>query len=392
MSTSSSYRVPDLPVAAPPPAPGRRRPWLPFVTAAAVLLAGGAAAWQLSSNGAPAPAPTVTVSPSSGVGTGSAAPTGSSQAPSSASSPVTSPTTSPSVVPATFRFQPLWPFGSVSAATAWQAASASGSQPWRLDAGQTALSFCSGYLGFTEIDRVLSTELKGDEAWIGVGAPVEEGTPRAVAVLHLARIGTGPTNTRPWEVVGSEDTRLTLTRPAYGATVGRSLTVGGLIMGVDESLRITVRSLEHGVLGSVQGISAGGYNDPWSVNLVIDDSVATRATVVVSTGGHLADVEAFAITAVTVRPAVPSGTTYATAEAAIAPLVTNGTYLGDCDHPTSATSSQAFCSSLKGQQGSHYLYFVGQPRTDVGYFVVLGNKVGRWVVVDDYAPALPTTY
>jgi hypothetical protein len=276
---------------------------LPIVATAAVVLAGGAVAYQLSSRAPGAATPSATVSAGAG-----SAPGGSASITAPTTPPAGTSTTAP---PASgtgtatdsvgFGWQPLWPFGSVAAAVAWQAQAATGSQPWHLAADQTAITFCSTYLGFSEVDRALTTVVKGDQAWVGVAGPVVEGTPHALAVLHLARIGTGPAATRPWEVVGSEDTRLTLTRPAYGAVVGRSVTVAGLITGVDESLRITVRSLDHGVLGSVQGLSVGGHGDPWSTTLTVDNRVTTRATIVVSTGGHLADVEAFAITGVTVR-------------------------------------------------------------------------------------------
>ncbi len=371
---------------------------LPIAVVAAVVIAGGALAWQLSSHGSGDGTPSVTVSAGPGTGSATATTVPTSPAPptsgaSTTSAPATS-RASTSTAAVSFRWQPLWPFGSVAAATAWQAKAGSGSQPWRLDAAHTAVAFCTDYLGFTEIDRALSTVVKGEEAWVGVAGPVPEGTPRALAVLHLARIGTGPTATRPWEVVGSDDTRLTLTKPVYGAVVGRNLTVGGLISGVDESLRITVRSLDRGVLGTVQGIAAGGNRTAWSTELTIDDSVTTRATIVVSTGGHLLDVEGFAITGVTVRAAGGSSTTYATPEAVIAPLVANGTYVGDCDHPTrtAPTGTKAVCSSLKGQQANHYLYFVGYTATDVGYFVVLGKQSDRWVVIDNYSATLPPTY
>lgn len=367
---------------------------LAIVTATAVVLAGGAVAWQLSSRDSGAATPTVTVS--SGPGGATTGSTTTPPTPTSGASTTAPPAsgTGTATESVAFRWQPLWPFASVAAAAAWQAQAASGSQPWRLDAAQTAIRFCSTYLGFTEVDRALTTVVKGDEAWVGVAGPVPEGTPRALAVLHLARIGTGPAATRPWEVVGSEDTRLTLTRPAYGTVVGHSVAVGGLITGVDESLRITVRSLDHGVLGTVQGLPAGGTGVPWSTTLAVDNSITTTATVVVSTGGHLTDVEAFAITGVSVRPAAGSGAGYATPEAAIAPLVANGTYVGDCDSPTGAATSpsSAVCSARKGQQGTHYLYFVGYPATDVGYFVVLGTQAGRWVVVDDYSATPPSAY
>src|SRR5262249_3784705 len=104
----------------------------------------------------------------------------------------------------------------------------------------------------------------------------------------------------PWEVVGSRDTLLTLTVPAYGATVLSPLTVGGRITGVDESLVIQVRSLGTGLVGQTGGIPAGGQNTPWSATVRFTAPAGTVLTVAVSTGGHVAGVEEFAITGVRV--------------------------------------------------------------------------------------------
>lgn len=76
---------------------------------------------------------------------------------------------------------------------------------------------------------------------VTVGFDNPNGQPVSSAVLHLVRFGSG-TDT-PWEVVGTQDTTLTLTTPAYGVTVRSSVTVGGLITGVDESLRVQIRQL-----------------------------------------------------------------------------------------------------------------------------------------------------
>ena len=63
----------------------------------------------------------------------------------------------------TFAYQPLWPFASVAEAAAWQRAYRDGGQqPWHLDADETALSFTTGFLGFTEIDRVIARSIKGE--------------------------------------------------------------------------------------------------------------------------------------------------------------------------------------------------------------------------------------
>ena len=134
----------------------------------------------------------------------------------------------------------------------------------------------------------------------GCGHHGEDGHDAVAAEVHLARIGTG--TDRPWEVVGTRDSTLSLTSPAYGATVTSPLPIymAGRITGVDESLRLQVRSLAStSVLGEIVGIAAGGDNEPWSGRLAFAAPAGTVLTLVVSTGGHAGPgVERFAITGV----------------------------------------------------------------------------------------------
>jgi hypothetical protein len=196
-----------------------------------------------------------------------------------------------------FRYQPLWPFGGVADATAWQQTYRDGGhQPWHLDARATALSFASGFLGYKGIDRVARETRSGSETWVTVGYADPNGATAAAAVVHLARIGAGAD--APWEVVGTRDTTLTLTQPRYGATVASPISVGGRITGVDESLRVQVRALGKPLLGQVTGIPAGGERSPWSAQVRFAAPAGTVLTIAVSTGGHSAQVERFAITGV----------------------------------------------------------------------------------------------
>lgn len=370
----------------PPPGPPRRGLPLAAVVALALLLVTALVAAVVLIRGTSADSGS---GPAGAVGP-TAAPTPVPPTSPSATPPSSTGTASTTERPPStaFRFVPLWPFTSVADAMAWQRAAGSGGrQPWRLDAASTAVAFASTYLRYGEIDRALSIRINGDQAWVGVGSAALEGRPVAAAVLHLARIGAGPLATRPWEVVGSEDTTLTLTRPAYGATVGAALAVGGTISGVDEALSVQVRSLSKGLLGRVTGVPAGGLNQPWRVDLVIT-STTGPATIAVATGGHLRAVERFAITAVRLRPGSPVTTGYATADAALAATVAHGTYVGDCEPPAVTNpASPPVCSVLLKQHGDRYLYRVGYRQTDVGYFVILRRTAsGSWVIVDGDVP------
>jgi hypothetical protein len=240
-----------------------------------------------SSGGSPAPGATVT----------QAGPTATVTAtPEPSPSPATS-------TPArrTFRYQPLWPFTSEDGAAAWQQAYRSGGkQPWHLDAGQTALSFTTGFLGFDEINLVVARSVRGDEAFVSVGYRPDRNRPSVAAVIHLARFGQG--NDAPWEVVGTRDTRLTLTQPRYGATARSPLTVGGRITGVDEAIRVDVRQASTADrLGTSCCVAAGGQNQPWTAQVTFQGATDPAVVVVASTGGHYQGVEAFAVTAVSTR-------------------------------------------------------------------------------------------
>lgn len=225
---------------------------------------------------------------------------GASQAATVSSPPPAEPSPTRQVPPSAkpFAYQPLWPFTSVADAAKWQRAYRDGGQqPWHLDADETALSFTTGFLGFTEIDRVITRSIEGNEAWISVGYQSGEGSASVAAVLHLVRISDG--DDAPWEVVGTRDSTLTLERPRYGAKVSSPITVSGRITGVDESIRVDVRQAgTEEPVGKSCCLPGGGEKQPWSVRVTFRGAADGALTVVASTGGHVQEVERFAITAV----------------------------------------------------------------------------------------------
>ncbi len=281
--------------AGPPTGQDRRLRQLLLVLGVVVALAVAVAVtWAIASNNGGGPS--TGASPSA-----TRAPTGGATGPApTPSSPVSPPATG---VPApVFGYQPLWPFSSVAAATTWQLAYRSGgAQPWHLDPGLTTVGFTTGHLGFAELNQETSRRVVGREAWIGVGHDRHVGTAAAMdparmgtaAVVHLARMGAG--GDAPWEVVGTRDSTLSITAPEYGAAVSSPLTVGGRISGVDEALRVAVLDGNGRTLGQAGGVPAGGSNTPWSVTVGYSQPTGGVLTVVVSTGGHVAEVERFAV-------------------------------------------------------------------------------------------------
>jgi hypothetical protein len=191
------------------------------------------------------------------------------------------------------RYQPLWPFGSYEAAEEWRT-KGGGSQPWHLDPEETALNFTRSYLGFTELDQVTGTFLDDLGAHVGIGYRDPNGTLRTAATLHLVQYGTADDS--PWEVVGSDDTTLSLEKPAYGSHVSSPMTIGGHISGVDENIEVAVLRLtaDGADRATLAQVPAGGEHAPWTTGPV---SFAQRGvlTIVASTGGHLQKVERFAI-------------------------------------------------------------------------------------------------
>jgi len=190
-------------------------------------------------------------------------------------------------------YLPLWPFSDPAEA---RSVRPNGYASWNLDAGRTALSFTRSYLGFTGIDRITSRSGSGNEARIGVGYKAEGGEHTA-AVVHLFRVGEGGNG--PWEVVGTDDTTLSLTTPAYGGRPESPVTVGGRITGVDESLQAKLLHPRAGEpLGEHCCTPSGGQDTRWRLTLPYEGEVEEVATIVVWTGGHVADVERFAVTGI----------------------------------------------------------------------------------------------
>ena len=127
---------------------------------------------------------------------------------------------------------------------------------------------------------------------VGYAAGGANGT---AAVIHLVHIGSGAG--QPWEVVGTVDNpSLSLTQPRYGSTVAGTITVGGHIAGVDESIRVSARQLS-GVVGVYCCLPAGAPAS-WSARLRLTNARPGPVTIVASTGGHLAAVERFTVTGV----------------------------------------------------------------------------------------------
>ena len=194
---------------------------------------------------------------------------------------------------------PLWPFRATTEVDEWRASYlADGSGAWHLDAEQTALAFTTDYLGFTEINRVVRSDIGATEAHVTVGfARSGVSGPTAAANIHLLRWGRG--DDAPWGVVGTADEALILDTPRYGSTVTSPMTVGGEVRGIDATLYLRVlQPSSSEPLGQICCKLADDRNPRWSVSVPFSGATDPALTVVVSTGGTVRNVERFAITAV----------------------------------------------------------------------------------------------
>jgi hypothetical protein len=217
-------------------------------------------------------------------------------APQGESEPPAGPGTTVAAPPAyEFTSQPLWPFRTQDEADAWLATADEGHQPWHAEAEATAQFFTMNYLGFTEIDQIVDSEVRETEAWVHVGYEAEPGVVSTAAVIHLVRFGPSPD--APWEVVGTTDDALTIDTPRYGSPLSSPLIVGGTITGVDESIEVAVRQVSSPEpLGSDCCVPAGGERAWWETTIDVAGATDPAVTVVAWSGGHVQDVEVFAIT------------------------------------------------------------------------------------------------
>jgi hypothetical protein len=192
-------------------------------------------------------------------------------------------------------YLPLFPFASLAEVRAWQASYESGGhQPWHRSPDLTATAFAA-FLGYADVTQVAGRTVSGGDAHVAVGIKLPDGRTSTAAVIHLMLFGSG--RYAPWEVVGTDDTTFTLDRPAYGSTVSSPARVGGTITGVDESIRVTVRTLSApGPAGAYCCQPAGGTRSPWSAVVTFHVKPGQVMTIAVATGGHVAAVERFAVT------------------------------------------------------------------------------------------------
>jgi hypothetical protein len=285
----------------PPPRPGPPGRRLGIIlTVAATIAGGGLVAAAVAAHGPDRTAAAGAVA-SAGPSAAAVDPAGTAATRAAADGAAPAPAAPSAAAPAVASALWLWPFAADSEVAAWQRANREGGhQPWHLDPAATALGF-AGHLGYSGIDRAVRSTVDGRDAHVAVGFRTPDGSLHTAADVHLIKVGAGAD--APWEVVGTRDTTLTLTRPAYGSAATSPMTVGGRITGVDEQVVVTTRTATGGLSSPPVAVAAGGQQAPWSVRVSFRAAAGTVLTVAAATGGHVAAVERFAVTGVRVGPA-----------------------------------------------------------------------------------------
>lgn len=152
---------------------------------------------------------------------------------------------------------PFFPFTSDAQAADW--AAAPGDRAWADDPVEVAQHLVDDLLALEGVRAALSFD--------STGVPLQVGGV-TVAVADVAQLGT--TDPRPWVVLGVRVERgapapLVVTAPARGSEVSSPLTVTGTVKGVDENVRVSLRTAT-GTLLTEEGAPAG-MEQPWSTTL-----------------------------------------------------------------------------------------------------------------------------
>ncbi|MFI6600255.1 hypothetical protein ACIBHX_28760 [Nonomuraea sp. NPDC050536] len=193
--------------------------------------------------------------------------------------------------------QPLWPFSDPQQVRNWQRSYRTGGHsPWHVDAAFTAVAFTQGYLGFTELDQAIKTDIHGGDAFVQVGFSPQEGEkPQVAATVHLIKYGSGPDT--PWEVVGAESSDITIKAPEYGTAAESPVMVAGTVNRTAGNVQILFYQPGHEKpIAESRAIPVAGS---WQTTVPFTAQTDQVITVVAATGGHVADVERFAVTAIT---------------------------------------------------------------------------------------------
>jgi hypothetical protein len=252
---------------------------------------------------------------------------GDSATPTPSASTSTSP--APVVNKVTFPATAFYPFTSEPAEQQWEAQDGPTKQPWVLDPTLEAKTFVASFAGQSGIDQVFTPHVSGRNATVTLGRTLHDGgraIPVKVTTVHLVRFG------KAWLVVGASDPNgnLKLTNPKPGQTLTSPAVIAGPGYGVDEQVRIDVRTVS-GVArtGEMPSVAFGNGVPQWSTNVSFSAADSRGAVLVVEPSA--ADGGPGRMTAV--------GVNFATVQAASYPQYFYGTKNGRVTKFSSRTGS-----------------------------------------------------
>jgi len=182
----------------------------------------------------------------------------------------------------------IWPYASLAQA---QAAQRSGNiQSWHSDPAQTALRFM-GYLQAPEVDKVTGNEKEttsvGAGRKVSLGRKMADGSVATVTVVHLVRLGGG--STAPYAVTVAGAYQLAITQPEIAAPVRSPLLVRGTVLGVDQSVRVEVRTPSLATPVSAPAAAMGGSAKPWETSVSFAAPASGTGTLVARTDSAAGD-------------------------------------------------------------------------------------------------------
>jgi hypothetical protein len=191
--------------------------------------------------------------------------------PTDTASETTDPSPSPTTVPiahGTFPKLAIFPFNSAPEEATWETAYADGHQPWKADPTAVSQLWVQNYLGYGDVDQVVSKTVNAASADVTLGRTMtaEQKRTVSVTVVHLVKYANA------WIVVGATDpaaapNALSLSSPAAGTLASSPLKVTGPGYGVDEAIKLDVRDARSATSYGVGHASFGSGTPEWSASV-----------------------------------------------------------------------------------------------------------------------------
>jgi hypothetical protein len=216
--------------------------------------------------------------------------------------------TAPVVSKPTFPASAFYPFTSAAAEQQWAAQDGPSKQPWVGDPELLAKLFVASFVQQPGVTDVFARHISGRTATITLGRTLHDGNravPVKVTTVSMVRFD------KAWLVVGASDGggELKLTNPKPGQTLTSPVVVAGPGYGVDENVRVDVRTVS-GIArtGDVPTVAFGNGVPQWSTTVPFVAADPRGAVVVVELS--MADGGPGRITAVGVNFATVQAASY----------------------------------------------------------------------------------